>query len=406
MAGSPGGPRGHQRGRVRERQPGSLGSARPAFVHVFVVTNDFPPRFGGINDYVDRLVRRLPAHEVTVFTSSYAGAAAFDLAYPREVIRLPTEMMLPVPGVKRELDGLLRARRPDLVLFGAAWPLGHLGPGILATHDLPYGGFTHGLELTGAILPGVLRHIGRHASLLTAVSAWARGKLEPAFGWRGRMPLLPSGIDTGHFHPGVSDAAVRERHALGTAPVACCVSRLVARKGQDMLIRAWPAVRRAIPGAKLLIVGQGPDDATLRALARAEGVAADVVFTGAVPYAELPAYFRAGDVFAMPCRSRWFGFDIEALGAVFLQGAAVGRAVIAGASGGAPEAVRHGETGLVVDPDRPGPVGEAVIDLLGDPDRRERMGAAGAAWVHAEWTWDAMAARLDGLIRHAVIRDS
>lgn len=367
-----------------------------------VVTNDFPPRIGGINDYVHQLVSRLPAGSVTVIASTYRGAREFDRAYPQEVVRLPTEMMLPVPGVRREVHALLRARRSDLVLFGALWPLGHMGPAIARKLDLRYGGFSHGLELTGALVPGLLGHIGRHASLLTAVSDWARQRLEPAFGWRGRMPLLPSGVDVARFHPRVPDAAIRARHDLGDAPVVCCVSRLVARKGQDMLIRSWPAVRQAVPGARLLIVGDGPYAPTLRQLAVTHGVSGDVVFAGAVPYAELAEYFRAGDVFAMPCRSRWFGFDIEALGAVFLQGAAVGRAVIAGASGGAPEAVRAGETGLVVDPDSRDAVAEAVITLLADRSRREAMGAAGAAWIHREWSWDAMTARLTSLAAAAI----
>ncbi len=371
-------------------------------MRIAVVTNDFPPRIGGINDYVHQLVRRLPAGSVTVIASTYRGAAEFDRDYPQEVVRLNTEMMLPVPGVRQEVHALLRARRPDVVLFGALWPLGHMGPGIRTKLDIAYGGFSHGLELTGALVPGVLRHIGRHASLLTAVSDWARRKLEPAFGWTGRMPLLPSGIDTAHFHSGVSDQVVRERHALGDAPVVCCVSRLVARKGQDMLIRAWPAVRAAVPRARLLIVGDGPYAGTLHALARAQGVASDVMFTGAVPYAELPSYFRAGDVFAMPCRARWFGFDIEALGAVFLQAAGVGRPVVAGASGGAPEAVRPGETGLVVDPESPGAIARELVALLSDAERRERMGAAGAAWVHDAWSWDVMTTRLQMYLQQAL----
>ncbi len=361
---------------------------------IFVVTNDFPPRIGGINDYVAQLVRRLPAGDVTVFSSTYRGAAEFDRSFPQEVIRLPTEMMLPTPGVRRRLHEVLKERRPDIVLFGAIWPLGHLGPGIRRKLDIPYGGFSHGLELTGARIPGLMRPIGAHASLLTAVSDWARRLLEPAFGWQGRMQLLPSGVHTDAFHPAVSDAEVRTRHSLGAAPVVCCVSRLVARKGQDMLIRALPRLSEAVPDVRLLIVGSGPHDQTLRKLARETGIGDRVVFTGAVPYAELPAYFRAGDVFAMPCRSRLGGLDIEALGAVFLQAAAVGRPVVAGDSGGAPEAVRHGETGLVVDPESARAIADTLAGLLLDPSRARAMGEAGAAWVLANWTWDAMAARL------------
>lgn len=371
-------------------------------MHVFVVTNDFPPRIGGINYYVDQLMRRLPADwKVTIFSSTYAGASAFDREYPHEVIRLPTEMMLPTPGVRRELHALLRERRPDLVMFGAIWPLGHMGPGIRRKLEIAYGGFSHGLELTAALVPGLLGPIGRHASLLTAASAWSRRKLEAAFGWEGRMPVLTSGIDVGTFRPDLDDAAVRERHSLGSAPVICCVSRLVPRKGQDLLIRAMPAIGSAVPDARLLLVGHGPYEGTLRRLARDTKVENRVVFAGRVSYEDVPLYFRTGDVFAMPCRSRWFGLDIEALGAVFLQGAAVGRPVIAGDSGGAPEAVKHGETGLVVDPTSVSAVAEACIRLLHDPALAAKMGAAGAAWVHSDCTWEAMTAQLTGLIERA-----
>lgn len=368
-------------------------------MHLFVVTNDFPPRIGGINYYVDQLMRRFPSGTVTIFSSRYEGWEAFDRNYPHDVIRLDTEMMLPVPSVRRRLHDELRSRKPDIVVFGATWPLGHLGPAIRRKLDIPYLGFTHGLELTGAMVPGLLRHIGRDAAMLTAASEWAKKELEPAFGWKGRMGVLPSGIDTERFHPGVSDAVVRRRHSLGSAPVICCVSRLVPRKGQDMLIRALPAVVREVPDVRLLIVGVGPYDVALRKLAAETGVADRVVFSGAASYEELAAYFRAGDVFAMPCRVRWFGFDVEALGAVFLQGAAVGRPVIAGDSGGAPETVIQGRTGLAVDPTRPEPLADALTALLTDPTRAQAMGKAGAEWVHREWTWERMADRLKGFLQ-------
>lgn len=371
-------------------------------MHTFVVTNDFPPRIGGINYYVDQLMRRFPSGTVTVFSSKYAGWEEFDRQYPHDVIRIDTEMMLPVPWVRRRLHDELRSRKPDAVVFGATWPLGHMGPAIRRKLDIPYLGFTHGLELTGALVPGLLRHIGRDAGMLTAASEWSKKELEPAFGWKGRMEVLPSGIDTERFHPGVSDAFVRERHALGSAPVICCVSRLVPRKGQDMLIRALPAIARQVPDARLLIVGSGPYEASLRKLAVSTGVADRVVFAGAVSYEELAAYFRAGDVFAMPCRLRWFGFDVEALGAVFLQAAAVGRPVVAGDSGGAPEAVIHGRTGLVVDPTRPEPLADTLISLLSDPMRAAAMGKAGADWLHREWTWERMSDRLKAFLQRMV----
>jgi phosphatidylinositol alpha-1,6-mannosyltransferase len=267
-------------------------------VHVFVVTNDFPPRIGGINYYVDQMMRRFPPGSVTIFTSRYAGWEAFDRDYPHDVIRLDTEMMLQTPAVRRRVHNELGSRKPDVVAFGATWPLGHMGPAIRRKLGIPYIGFTHGLELSATLVPGLLRHIGRDAALLTAVSEWSRKALEKSFGWEGRMELLPSGIDTDQFRPDVSDAVVRERHALGSAPVVCCVSRLVARKGQDLLIRALPAVASSVPDVRLLIVGSGPYDATLRKLAADTGVADRVVFAGFAPYAGA-RLLRAGDVFAM-----------------------------------------------------------------------------------------------------------
>jgi phosphatidylinositol alpha-1,6-mannosyltransferase len=358
------------------------------------VTNDFPPRLGGINYLVDQIMRRFPAGEVTIFSSTYPGAAEFDASYPHEVIRLPTMMMLPTPRVRRRLHDELQARKPDAVLFGAIWPLGHMGPPIRRKLGIPYAGLTHGLELTAARVPGLLAEIGRQALFVTAGSIWTRKRLERAFHRVGDMPIVASGIDVETFTPDVSDAVIRQRHSLDDRPVICCVSRLVARKGQDMLIRALPTVARAIPDVRLLIVGIGPHERALRSLAQQNRVGDRVVFAGAASYAELPAYFRAGDVFAMPCRARWFGLDVEALGAVLLQGAAVGRPVIAGRSGGAPEAVRDGETGLVVDPNSVEDIAQALIALLGDPLRAATMGAAGARWMHSDWTWEVQADRL------------
>ena len=353
---------------------------------------------GGINYLVDQVMRRFPPGEVTIFSSTYRGAAEFDATYPHEVIRLPTEMMLPTPGVRRRVHAELRARKPDAVLFGAIWPLGHMGPGIKRKLGIPYAGMSQGLELTAARVPGLLGPIGRQAMFVTAGSAWTRHRLERAFDRVDDMPIMASGIDVTLFHPNVSDAGVRQRHALGTSPVICCVSRLVPRKGQDMLIRALPRVARQVADVRLLIVGIGPFDGALRKLARTMGVSDRVVFAGAAPYAELPAYFRAGDIFAMPCRARWLGLDVEALGAVFLQAAAVGRPVVVGRSGGAPEAVRDGETGLLVDPNSPDYIADALIGLLNDPARAAAMGAAGAQWTHREWTWDAQSARLRNLL--------
>ena len=180
-----------------------------------------------------------------------------------------------------------------------------------------------------------------------------------------------------------------------------CVSRLVPRKGQDTLIRALPAVRRRVPDAALLLVGGGPYRATLHRLAREAGVDEHVVFTGSVPWAELPAHYAAGDVFAMPCRTRRAGLDVEGLGIVYLEASATGLPVVAGDSGGAPDAVREGETGFVVRGRDVGAIADRVATLLADRDLAARMGAAGRAWVEAEWRWDTQAARMSTLLAAA-----
>jgi phosphatidylinositol alpha-1,6-mannosyltransferase len=208
-----------------------------------------------------------------------------------------------------------------------------------------------------------------------------------------RLERLPSGVDTAVFHPGAGGAEVRARYGLGDRPVVVCVSRLVPRKGQDVLIRALPAIQRRVPGAALLIVGGGPYLKKLQAMA-----GPDVVLTGSVPWQELPAHYDAGDVFAMPCRTRRAGLEVEGLGIVFLEASATGLPVVAGRSGGSPDAVLEGETGYVVDGRSVSAVANAVAGLLADPARAAAMGARGRAWVEAEWRWDILAARLRTLL--------
>jgi phosphatidylinositol alpha-1,6-mannosyltransferase len=205
-------------------------------------------------------------------------------------------------------------------------------------------------------------------------------------------------VDTALFRPGAGGDEVRRRHGLSDRPVVVCVSRLVPRKGQDVLIRALPAIRRRVPDAALLCVGGGPYLQTLQRLAREHGVEDAVVLTGSVPWAELPAHYDAGDVFAMPCRTRRAGLEVEGLGIVFLEASATGLPVVAGRSGGSPDAVLDGETGHVVDGTSVDEVAGSVAALLADPERRRAMGAAGRAWVEKEWRWDLLAERLRELL--------
>jgi phosphatidyl-myo-inositol dimannoside synthase len=253
------------------------------------------------------------------------------------------------------------------------------------------------------MVPGgrqTLRRIGTDADVLTTISRYTRSRVAAAFGPQAALEVLPAGIDTERFRPDpAARAELRRRYRVGDAPLVVCVSRLVARKGQDVLIRAMPLVRDRVPGARLLVVGDGPAAARLRRLVRAAGVDEHVVFAGAVPAADLPAHHAVGDVFAMPCRTRGGGLDVEGLGIVLLEAAAAGLPVVAGESGGAPETIQEGRTGHVVDGRDVAAVASAVASLLADPDRARAMGAAGRAWMRKEWAWPARVSRLRALLR-------
>jgi phosphatidylinositol alpha-1,6-mannosyltransferase len=278
---------------------------------------------------------------------------------------------------------------------GAAAPLGLLAKPLDLARSVAS---THGHEVGWAMLPGarqVLRRIGRDVDVVTYLGNYTRRRLAPVVP---RLERLPSGVDTALFRPGAGGEEVRRRHGLADRPVVVCVSRLVPRKGQDVLIRALPAIRRRVPDAALLCVGGGPYLQTLQRLARENGVEDAVVLTGSVPWAELPAHYDAGDVFAMPCRTRRGGLEVEGLGIVFLEASAAGLPVVAGRSGGSPDAVLEGETGLVIDGTSVATVADAVAALLEDPQRSRAMGAAGRAWVEKEWRWDVLAQRLRTLL--------
>ena len=217
-----------------------------------------------------------------------------------------------------------------------------------------------------------------------------------------RVPVsvLYPGADADRFHPDLPTGDIRARHGIGDAPLVVCVSRLVARKGQDVLIRAMPAIRRRVPDAHLLIVGDGTYRPTLEELAR-RAPSGSVHFAGAVSEADLPRHYAAADVFAMPCRSRYAGFEIEGWGSVFIEAAACGRPVVVGDSGGAREALVDGETGTLVRGGDVEQVATAVADLLADPERARSMGKAGRARVESYFTWRRVASQLAGWLREA-----
>ena len=373
---------------------------------VLLVTNDFPPRRGGIQSYLVELVSRLAAtgeHTLTVYAPQWKDADVFDAQTPGyRVVRHPGTLMLPVPTVDSRMRRLIAEGGIDTVWFGAAAPLGLLAHRARRAGASRVLASTHGHEVGWSMLPAarsVLRRIGEDSDVVTFVSRYTRGRFASAFGPRARLEHLPPGVDTERFRPDpVSRAELRARYGLGQRPTVLCLSRLVPRKGQDMLIRALPAIRQRVDGAALVIAGGGPYLDTLRGLADRFGVTDHVTFTGGVPSADLPAYHAMADVFAMPCRTRGAGLDVEGLGIVFLEASATGVPVVAGSSGGAPETVRHNQTGVVVDGRSVQQITDAISELLADPDRAATMGAAGRQWATAHWRWDDLARRLSGLI--------
>ena len=368
-----------------------------------VVTNDFPPRPGGIQAFVHNLAVRRPPGSVIVYAPAWQDSPAFDAEQPFPVIRDPSPRMLPVPPVLRRAADIARTEGCDSVVFGAAAPLGLLATALRRRGVERIVGLTHGHEAGWAAVPGarqLLGRIGDGADVLTYLGEYTRSRiargLSPAAATR--MRRLAPGVDEAAFRAGAGGADVRARHGLTDRPVVVCVSRLVPRKGQDTLIRAWPRVLRAIPEAVLLLVGGGPYHATLNRLRTEFGVTDSVRLTGAVPWAELPAHYDAGNVFAMPCRTRRRGLDIEGLGIVYLEASATGLPVIAGNSGGAPDAVLEGETGVVVDGHSVAAVADAVIELLRNPAGAAAMGEKGRSWIEREWRWQVQARRFAALL--------
>jgi phosphatidylinositol alpha-1,6-mannosyltransferase len=370
---------------------------------VLVLTNDFPPRRGGIQSFVYALTLSLPAADVTVYAPAWDGAPEFDARQPFRVERHPTSLMLPVPSVARRAARIIERDGCDTVVFGAAAPLGLLGPALRRAGARRLVAITHGHEAGWAALPGargLLRRIGDSVDVMTYLGEYTRVRLaralSPAAG--GKLVHLAPGVDPEVFRPGAGGPAVRERLGLGARPVVVCVSRLVRRKGQDTLIEAWPRVLAAVPEAMLLLVGDGPYRGDLERLAQRLGVACAVVFTGLVPQPDLPAYFDAGNVFAMPCRTRRHGLDVEGLGIVYLEASATGLPVVGGDSGNAPDAISDGETGYVVPGGEVGPLADRLISLLTDPAGARAMGEKGIAWIDAEWRWELISRRFADIL--------
>ena len=308
------------------RSPGGARNGG-AMSRILFVTNDFPTRRGGIETFILALCQHLPADEVVVYTASMPGDLEYDAELPFPVYRDPASMLLPTPAVARRVIDVMRRHGCDRVVFGASAPLGLLAPRLRRAGARRMVALTHGHEVWWARVPvarQLLRRIGDSVDVMTYVSEWCRERIAPALSTdaAARMQRLSPGVDTDRFYPGCGGAEVRERLGIpADAPVVVCTARMIKRKGQDTLVKAWPEVLRAVPEARLLLVGDGPNRRAVERLAGRLGVADSVIFTGSVPWTDVPAYTDAGDVYAMPCRTRLFGLEPEAFGIVFLEAA-------------------------------------------------------------------------------------
>ena len=369
-----------------------------------LVTNDFPPKVGGIQTYLWELWTRLPPGDVTVLTTAHPAAAAFDAEQPFRIERIGASLMLPTKSLAGRIESLAREVGAELVVLDPGVPAGLVSSRL----TLPYAVVMHGSELVGR-LPGGAHLLGsvlRGASHVIAAGPYPAAETRRLTdGNTPRITVIPPGVDAARFRP-LSDserAVARARFGIDqNAPFVLGLSRLVPRKGFDVVIDVAARLRGGQPEAQFAIGGAGRDRARLER--RASKSRAGVRFLGRVPDADLPLLYACADVFVMLCRAnRWLGLEVEGFGVVFLEAASCGVAQVAGMSGGAADAVVDGVTGLVVeDPGDVERAADAIGSLLQDPTRARTYGEASRARVLEGFTYDVLASRLAEVLKTAL----
>jgi phosphatidylinositol alpha-1,6-mannosyltransferase len=363
---------------------------------VLFVTNDFGPRAGGIETFVIGLIERRPHGQTIVYTSAQAHSAQYDadwLAnYGVRVIRDRAKILLPTPRVALSLKRIIHSEGVTTAAFGAAAPLGLLSAGMKRAGVLRTVALTHGHEVWWAkVFPFnlLLRRIGSTVDVLTYLGEFTRKAISKGLSEKAQrsMVKIAPGINVEHFSP--TDATeLRKSLGLSDKKVIVSVGRLVHRKGQDYLIEAMPEILKSVPQAHLLLVGEGPYREHLEKLAKKHNLESSLTFIGRIQYKDLPMYICAGDIFVMPSRSRLMGLEVEGLGIVYLEASSCGLPVIAGSSGGAPDAVVQNETGLVVNGTDTKEIASAAVQLLTNIESSKEMGAVGRQWIIDKWRWE------------------
>ena len=373
---------------------------------VLFVTNDFGPRAGGIETFVIGLIERRPFGQTIVYTSAQTGSAAYDQAWKANfgvtVIRDRAKILLPTPRVARNLSRVIKESNIQVAAFGAAAPLGLLSASMKKAGVRKTVALTHGHEVWWAkVFPfnWALRKIGTSVDSLTYLGEFTQQAISKSLSKAAaqKMVKIAPGIDVDHFSPQDS-TQLRKELKIDDKRVIVSVGRLVHRKGQDHLIQAMPEILKRVPDAHILMVGQGPYLSHLKKLVQELNLVDHVSFIGRIQYAQLPQYICAGDIFAMPSRSRFFGLEVEGLGIVYLEASACGLPVIAGSSGGAPDAVLAGVTGIVVDGENNQEIAAGAIKLLQDLPASKAMGLAGREWIIENWRWEIWADRFNKLL--------
>ena len=374
---------------------------------VLFVTNDFGPRAGGIETFVIGLIQRRPFGQTIIYTSAQPDSEDYDKAWKSEfgvtVVRDRAKILLPTPRVARNLVRIIKESDIQVAAFGAAAPLGLLSGSMKRAGVRKTVALTHGHEVWWAkVFPFklALRKIGTSVDSLTYLGEFTKQAISQSLAKASaeKMVKIAPGIDVDHFSPQDS-TQLRRDLKLVNKRVIVSVGRLVHRKGQDHLIQSMPEILKSVPNAHILMVGQGPYLTHLEKLVKDLNLVDHVSFIGRIQYAQLPQYICAGDIFAMPSRSRFFGLEVEGLGIVYLEASACGLPVIAGSSGGAPDAVLDGVTGLVVNGEDNQEIAAAAIKLLQDVDGSKAIGLAGREWIIENWRWQIWSERFNKLLQ-------
>ncbi|MSO33795.1 MAG: glycosyltransferase family 1 protein [Candidatus Nanopelagicaceae bacterium] len=382
-------------------------------ITTLVVTNDFGPRSGGIETFIHGLLSQASKNQqrnFVVLTSRQTPeeeVIKFDRQMWEEnrirVIRDTAKVLLPTPRLAKKATALFIAHKCENVIFGSSAPLGLLTKSLRRAGAKHIVALTHGHEVWWARMPlfsALLRRIGAQADQMTYLGEFTRGAVANALLREDHSKLvhLPPGVDLTRFIPAAKSLELQKKWGIEGAPVIVSIGRLVPRKGSDQLIKAMPEALKHFPKSKLLLVGTGSYQKSLEKLVRNLKVQDSVIFTGRVAHELLPAYYRLGDIFAAPCRSRYGGLEVEGLGIVYLEASACGVPVIAGKSGGAPDAVLDGKTGILVNGRDHHEVTAALIKLLADEKLRAQMGTAGRAWMEQLWSWEGIGTRFEEII--------